>query len=208
VLCPDHPGHLHQACRLSVPGDGLDFRDYAPDPRGDPRHQQQRAPARRGLRHRRGRAFPDVGDLHRAHRARPSMTPGARVAAAIEVVAEIAARRRPAPDALKDWGIAHRFAGSGDRAAIAGLVYDTLRRRASAAYVMDDTARGIVLGMLALERKLDTEAIARLVDGSRYAPAALTDDERARLAADLKNAPAPIAGDYPEWLDASLARVF
>jgi hypothetical protein len=32
-------------------------------------------------------------------------------------------RRRPAADALKDWGLAHRFAGSGDRAAIASLVY-------------------------------------------------------------------------------------
>ena len=36
-----------------------------------------------------------------------------------------------APQALKDWGLSHRFAGSGDRAAIAGLVYDALRRRAS-----------------------------------------------------------------------------
>ncbi len=39
------------------------------------------------------------------------MTPGARVSAAIEVIAEIEARRRPATDALKDWGLAHRFAG-------------------------------------------------------------------------------------------------
>jgi 16S rRNA (cytosine967-C5)-methyltransferase len=33
------------------------------------------------------------------------MTPGARLAAAIEVLADIGARRRPAPDALKDWGL-------------------------------------------------------------------------------------------------------
>ena len=49
------------------------------------------------------------------------MTPAARVSAAIEVLADIGARRRPAADALKDWGLSHRFAGSGDRAAIAGL---------------------------------------------------------------------------------------
>ena len=61
------------------------------------------------------------------------MTPGARVEAAIEVLAELGERPRPAADALKDWGLSHRFAGSGDRAAIAGLVYDALRRRASAA---------------------------------------------------------------------------
>ena len=69
------------------------------------------------------------------------MTPAARVSAAIEVLADIATRRRPAADALKDWGIAHRFAGSGDRAAIAGLTYDALRRRASPASSWAPTRR-------------------------------------------------------------------
>ena len=45
------------------------------------------------------------------------MTPAARISAAIEVIADIEARRRPAVDVLKDWGLAHRFAGSSDRAA-------------------------------------------------------------------------------------------
>ena len=61
------------------------------------------------------------------------MTPAARLSAAVEVLADIGARRRPAADALKDWGLSHRFAGSSDRAAIAGLVYDALRRKASSA---------------------------------------------------------------------------
>jgi 16S rRNA (cytosine967-C5)-methyltransferase len=137
------------------------------------------------------------------------MTPGARLSAAIEVIAEIEARRRPAADALKDWGLAHRFAGSGDRAAIAGLVYDASRRRASSAYVMGEAApRAILLGMLRLERKLDIDAIAALADGARFAPAALSNEERARLeAADLDGAPPWVAGDYPEWLDPHLARV-
>jgi 16S rRNA (cytosine967-C5)-methyltransferase len=138
------------------------------------------------------------------------MTPAARISAAIEVLADIGARRRPAPEALKDWGIAHRFAGSGDRAAIAGLVYDALRRRASSAFVMgEEMPRATVLGMLRLERKLGMEAVERLCDGSRFAPAPLTDAERARLAdADLSSAPPHVAGDYPEWLDPHLARVF
>src|SRR5262245_65023929 len=138
------------------------------------------------------------------------MTPSARLAAAIEVLADIDARRRPAADALKDWGLGHRFAGSGDRAAIAGLVYDALRRKASSAWIMGAEApRAVLLGMLKLERGLAADAIATLCDGSRYAPAPLTDDERARLAnGTLDAAPAPVAGDYPEWLDASFARVF
>src|SRR5436305_15289322 len=103
------------------------------------------------------------------------MTPPARLSAAIEVIADIEARRRPAADALRDWGLSHRFAGSGDRAAIASLAYDALRRRASSRYIMaEETPRATVLGMLRLGRKLDPEAIGKLADGSRFAPAPLT----------------------------------
>jgi len=138
------------------------------------------------------------------------MTPAARLAAAIEVFTNIQVQRRPAADALKDWGVAHRFAGSGDRAAIAGLVYDALRRKASATGLMGaDEPRAILLGMLRLERNLEVAAIARLADGGRFAPGPLTDGERARLEApDLGGAPPWVIGDYPEWLDPHFARVF
>jgi 16S rRNA (cytosine967-C5)-methyltransferase len=138
------------------------------------------------------------------------MTPGARLAAAIEVLSDIGARRRPAADTLKDWGLSHRFAGSGDRAGIAGLVYDSLRRRASSAYLMgEDTPRATALGMLVRERGFDPDAVARLASGAGYAPPPLTEAERARLAAtDLAAAPPHVRGDYPEWLDPYLARVF
>src|SRR5580692_7767018 len=131
------------------------------------------------------------------------MTPAARLSAAIELIQTIDDQRIPAANALKEWGTAHRFAGSGDRAAIAGLVWDVLRRRASSAWIMgEDTARGRLLGMLKLERKLDTEAIAALCDGSRFAPAALSEAEQGALTSNsLSQAPAPVAGDYPEWLD-------
>src|SRR5271170_6194414 len=122
------------------------------------------------------------------------MTPAARLSAAIELIDTIDAQRAPAAKALKDWGSAHRFAGSGDRAAIAGLVWDVLRRRASSAWLMDsDTPRAHVLGMLKLERGMNADAIAALCDGSRYAPAPLTDAERAALTSrSLKDAPAPV----------------
>jgi 16S rRNA (cytosine967-C5)-methyltransferase len=138
------------------------------------------------------------------------MTPAARLAAAIEIFGTLESERKPAADALKAWGVAHRFAGSGDRAAIAGLVYDALRRRASSAFIMGaETPRAILLGMLKRERGLDIDAIARLADGAGYGPAALTDDERKRLeTVDLAGAPAHIAGDYPEWLSAHFTRSF
>src|SRR5206468_5607221 len=138
------------------------------------------------------------------------MTPAARLSAAIEVIHTIDADGIPAAQALKAWGTAHRYAGSGDRAAIAGLVWDVLRRRSSSAWIMDaDTPRARVLGMLKLERGLDADAIAALCDGGRFAPQPLSDGERAALASrTLSDAPAHVAGDYPEWLEDYLAQVF
>ena len=75
------------------------------------------------------------------------MRPGARIKAAAEVLDDILNRHRPAATALADWGKAHRFAGSGDRAAIGNLVYDALRRRRSHRRAMGaDTPRALALG--------------------------------------------------------------
>jgi 16S rRNA (cytosine967-C5)-methyltransferase len=138
------------------------------------------------------------------------MTPAARLSAAIELIDAIDTQRVPAAKALKEWGTAHRYAGSGDRAAISGLVWDVLRRRASSAWIMDsDTPRARVLGMLKVERGLDAGTIAALCDGGRFAPQPMTEAEHAALASrSLEDAPAHIAGDYPEWLDGYLAQVF
>ena len=92
------------------------------------------------------------------------MIPAARAAAAIEVLSDIESRRRPASDAMKDWGLAHRFAGSGDRAAISGLVYDALRKKSSSAWIMGEAGpRAEMLGALRQTHDLDAEAIAALV---------------------------------------------
>ncbi len=138
------------------------------------------------------------------------MTPSARLAGAIEVFEAIEKERRPAADAFKSWGLAHRFAGSGDRAAIAGLIYDALRRRASSAWLMgSDTPRAILLGMLKRERGLDTAAIEKLADGVRFAPAPLSEEERHELdTSTLKGAPPHVQGDYPEWLDPHFTKAF
>jgi 16S rRNA (cytosine967-C5)-methyltransferase len=129
------------------------------------------------------------------------MTPAARLSAAMEVLDDIETRRRPAADALKDWGLARRYAGSKDRAAVASLVYDALRRKSSAAWIMGEgTARATLLGMLRLQRGLAVEGIAALCSGERHAPEPLSDEERRRLeAASLDGAPPHVAGDCPEW---------
>ncbi len=138
------------------------------------------------------------------------MIPAARVSAAIEILTDVETRRRPAADAAKDWGLAHRFAGSGDRAAIATLVYDALRRKSSSAWLLDDaTPRAQMLGALKQLRGLAVGEIAALFSGEGHAPAPLTEAERDRLAhADLADAPAHVRGDYPEWLAPAFAESF
>ena len=53
-----------------------------------------------------------------------------------------------------------------------GLVFDALRRRQSAAWLMEEaTPRAILFGALKLERGMGPDAIRKLADGGRFAPA-------------------------------------
>ena len=138
------------------------------------------------------------------------MTPAARASAAIEILADMEARKRPAAEALKDWGTSHRFAGSGDRAAIGNLVFDCLRNRASAAFAMGEGApRALVLRTLVSQWRMTPEQVANLSDGSRHAPQPLSEAELAGLKATLPaTAPAHVRGDFPEWLAPEFDRAF
>lgn len=138
------------------------------------------------------------------------MSPAARVASAIEILADLETRKRPANEALKDWGQTHRFAGSKDRAAISGLIFDALRSKSSAAWIMaDESPRAVLLAVLRESRSLAPDAIAALCTGEGHAPAPLTPAESDRLAhGRLEGAPDHVAGDYPEWLAPALARAF
>jgi 16S rRNA (cytosine967-C5)-methyltransferase len=138
------------------------------------------------------------------------MTPAARISAAIEVLEDLIQRRRPAADALKDWGLARRFAGSKDRAAVASLVYDALRRRSSSAFALGaDSPRALVLGMLVGLRGLNAEGVAELCTGENHAPAPLSAEEKSALARfALDEAPDWIKADVPEWLWPSFAAAF
>lgn len=138
------------------------------------------------------------------------MTPAAHISAAIEILAELSARRRPAADAIKDWGLSHRFAGSKDRAAISGLVFDALRKRASSAFVMgEETPRAIMIGALREARGLTLDTVTTLFSGEGHASAPLSAEERERFeTATLDDAPAHVRGDYPDWLAERLEAAF
>lgn len=138
------------------------------------------------------------------------MRPGGRLSAAIEILAALESTRKPAPDVIRDWGIAHRFAGSSDRAAVANLVYDALRRRGSISFRMHSEApRALALGALRWAWNWPVEQIRAAALDPTHGPGPLDPDEIWSLEA---LAPAEIkdhsAADIPEWLAPSLTRAF
>ncbi|MCC0014921.1 MAG: RsmB/NOP family class I SAM-dependent RNA methyltransferase [Rhodobiaceae bacterium] len=142
------------------------------------------------------------------------MRDAGRIAAAAEVLDTIATRHRPAADVLRDWGHAHRFAGSGDRAAIGNLVFDALRRRASIAWCMQaDTGRALALGAYALVWGNDLDHVEVALASDRHSDGPLSDDERTAIrrclsGTALDDAPEHVRGDYPEWLDPAFETAF
>lgn len=121
------------------------------------------------------------------------MTPAARLAAAIDVLDDVIAGT-PAERALTHWARTHRFAGSGDRAALRDHVYDVLRaRRSLAALGGGDTGRALVLGLL---RRDGPDPLTVFGSGG-HAPQALTPEE-------AEAAPPPTdeaaMADLPDWL--------
>ncbi|MGH6908809.1 MAG: RsmB/NOP family class I SAM-dependent RNA methyltransferase [Phenylobacterium sp.] len=139
------------------------------------------------------------------------MRDAGRLAAAIDVLSQIDERHRPVRMALKNWGEAARYAGAKDRAFVSGLVLDVLRRRRSLGWRMgDDSLRAATLGALRFLWDWPLERVAEAAGEEPHGPGPLTDAERAALESprDLADAPAPVAGDYPDWLEPSMTRAF
>ncbi|MDO5613373.1 MAG: RsmB/NOP family class I SAM-dependent RNA methyltransferase [Paracoccus sp. (in: a-proteobacteria)] len=118
------------------------------------------------------------------------MTPNARIAAAITVLDTILAGQ-PAEQALLRWSRGARYAGSGDRAAVRDLVFDSLRRRRSrAALGGAETGRGLMLGML---RETGTDP-ATVFTGQGHNPQPVTPQEGGTPPQGAE------ASDLPDWI--------
>lgn len=135
---------------------------------------------------------------------------GGRLAGAIEVLADIEARRRPVADALKDWGLSHRFAGSADRAAIGNIVYDALRKKLSHGWMMGDgSATAMGYAVLFRQWGVVPEQLKAELDGDKFAPEWLGDEIVAAFEARvLTDAPFYMQADIPEWIQPSFKRSF
>lgn len=125
---------------------------------------------------------------------------GGRVQAAIEVLNDIENRKRPASEALKDWGVSHRFAGSGDRNAIGNLVYDCLRKKLSTKFMMgDDSSKSLAFGTLLRQWKIDLAEMQLAFAEDKFAPVIpITKLENAKDA-DFAFAAPHEQADVPEW---------
>ncbi|AQX30274.1 RsmB/NOP family class I SAM-dependent RNA methyltransferase [Bartonella schoenbuchensis] len=135
---------------------------------------------------------------------------GGRLQAAIDVLKEIEMRHRPASEALKDWGLSHRFAGVSDRAAIGTIVYDVLRRRYSLQWRMDsDDILDIAFGALLDTGAMTIEQIDSTLEGDRFTPQLLALKQRhSWQKRQLVDAPDYIRGDIPQWCQAHLQPLF
>jgi 16S rRNA (cytosine967-C5)-methyltransferase len=135
---------------------------------------------------------------------------GGRLEGAISVLDDIDARRRPVADALKDWGLAHRFAGSGDRAAIGNIVYDALRMRLSHAWLMDDdSASAIAHAVMFRQWGFTPETLAAELVDDKFAPAPLSETTLSAFQSrNLSEAPSHIQGDMPEWIQPTFETAF
>ena len=140
------------------------------------------------------------------------MTPAARLAAAASVLDSIAQGRAPAETVIKAWGAANRYAGSGDRRAVAERVYQVLRSRGRLVEAMGgrEDGRALVIGALAVLDRLPLEAIEALHSGEGYGPRPLSKQERARIAmvGETSEAAASAAGGLPAFVVEDLQAVF
>lgn len=119
------------------------------------------------------------------------MTPGARVAAAAEIL-DLILDGSPAEKALTTWARRSRFAGSKDRAAVRDHVFDALRRKRSAAAMGGAmTGRGLMLGLL---RLADTDPSGLMTGEGHALPPPLPQETGRSPEAGAETA------DLPDWL--------
>jgi 16S rRNA (cytosine967-C5)-methyltransferase len=147
------------------------------------------------------------------------LTPGAQVAAAIDVLTVIDTGDRPADDVAADYFRRRRYIGAKDRAQMARHIYTVLRHRSTLdwwirKYGVDGGPRSRVLACLILIEGWRAETVAACCDGDRFRPAPLSQAEE-RLLRGLvgrtlhhPEMTRAVANDVPDWLELRLEKVF
>jgi 16S rRNA (cytosine967-C5)-methyltransferase len=139
------------------------------------------------------------------------VTPAARLAGAIELLAEVDTfPRRPADAVANDFFRARRFIGSGDRRAVSDRAWTVLRTRRRLSWWLEHagtapTARMLVAASLLLEG-WTVAGVKQSYSGGQYGPAPMLAMELAaaeQLAGhtlDHPNMPLAVRLELPDWL--------
>jgi len=155
------------------------------------------------------------------------VTPGARIAAAIEILeatdaASAPAPAKPADDTAADYFRRRRYIGAKDRVQVSAHLYAVLRHRAVIDWWIVRASRGEVqpaprsriIAALLLVDGWPAEEVAKSFDGGRFRPASLSRDEE-RLVFALAgrtlihpDMPRAVANDLPAWLGPYLAKLY
>ena len=150
------------------------------------------------------------------------MTPGARIAAAIDILEALAAGTRPADDVAADYFRRRRYIGSKDRAQVSRHVYSVLRHRAALDWWVGRAGKGAIgaaprsrmMAALAVAEGEPAAEIAASFDGGKFRPAALAPAEAELLQGlagrSLRHPAMPraVANDLPDWLLPHLEAVY
>ena len=133
------------------------------------------------------------------------MTPGARVAATIELIDEIVSQaERPADFVANAYFRQRRFIGGGDRRAVSERAWGILRRWGQLRWWLERarapelSGRLIVAAELMLAEDAKLADIDALYDGGRYRPAPL-DEAEARALRQMEGHSLPHP-DQPDWV--------
>jgi 16S rRNA (cytosine967-C5)-methyltransferase len=150
------------------------------------------------------------------------LTPGARIAAAIDILETLAAGTKPADDVAAGYFRTHRYIGSKDRAQVSRHVYAVLRHRAALDWWVERAGRNNIapspraqmMAALAVAEGEPASEIVGSFDGGRFRPAALSPVEdrlvKALAGRSLRHPAMPraVANDLPDWLEPYLSAVY
>ena len=136
------------------------------------------------------------------------MTPAARIASAIDILARLEAEDRPADGLVRGAFRARRYIGAKDRRAISDLVYGVLRHAARLDWWLTRApagaggARQRVIAELLLGQGQSPADLAAQFDGAAYHPPPLEPAERGLI--DSLDGATLDHGDQPPWVRAEM----
>lgn len=150
---------------------------------------------------------------------RLSVTPATRLQSTLDLLHEVDSVARPADAVVSAWFRARRYIGDEDRGDISDLLYALLRHHARlgwwlARHGRQDVPRNRLLAWLVLDGGKTRDQIERLFSGGKFAPAVLTDHERALLvklqgrSVDHPAMPDDVRIECPSWALAPLQSRF